>query len=82
MVIVLSERAVLEGLYNLVVLEGQKNKLNAIAEDAADKEDSDEIIFDDINDIEKELNDDDFTSFSDFLDNEEDADSLLLDGDE
>jgi hypothetical protein len=47
-------------------------------EDAEDKEDTDEIIFDDIDEIEKELTDNDFVDFNDFIEEDAEDDFLAL----
>lgn len=54
---------------NLSALIEQAVKQN-MQEDANEKEDTDEIIFDDIDEIEKELTDNDFIDFADFLEEE------------
>lgn len=66
-------KTLIERETNLSVLIEQAVKQN-IQEDAADKEDTDEIVFDDVDEVEKELTDKDFIDFNDFLDEEEDED--------
>ena len=62
-------KTLIERETNLSVLIEQAVKQN-IQEDAADKEDTDEIIFDDVDEVEKELTDKDFADFSEFLEEE------------
>lgn len=68
-------KTLIERETNLSTLIEQAVKQN-MQEDAADKEDTDEIIFDDVDEIEKELTDSDFVDFNDFI--EEDAEDDLL----
>lgn len=68
-------KTLIERETNLSALIEQAVKQN-MQEDAADKEDTDEIIFDDVDEIEKELTDSDFVDFNDFI--EEDAEDDLL----
>ena len=63
-------KTLIERETNLSVLIEQAVKQN-IQEDAADKEDTDEIIFDDVDEVEKELTDKDFVDFSEFLEEED-----------
>lgn len=69
---------------NLVEKETNLSELVEIAvkqnmkEDENDKEDSDEIIFDDINEVEQELSDNDFIDFKDFQEEEHEKDIDLL----
>ena len=63
-------KTLIERETNLSVLIEQAVKQN-IQEDAADKEDTDEIIFDDVDEVEKELTDKDFADFSEFLEEDE-----------
>ena len=63
-------KTLIERETNLSALVEQAVKQN-IQEDEAEKEDTDEIIFDDIDEVEKELTDTDFIDFNNFI--EEDA---------
>lgn len=68
-------KTLIERETNLSALVEQAVKQN-MQEDEAEKEDTDEIIFDDIDEVEKELTDTDFIDFNNFI--EEDADENPL----
>lgn len=74
-------KTLIEKETNLSALIEQAVKQN-MKEDADNSEDTDEIIFDDLDEVEKELNDEDFEEFNEFLDEEGNEDLLnLLKGD-
>ena len=68
-------KGLIERETNLSALIEQAVKQN-LREDENEKEDSDEIIFDDIDDIEKELSDEDFVDFNNFLEEESEGDEF------
>ena len=68
-------KGLIERETNLSALIEQAVKQN-LREDENEKEDSDEIIFDDIDDIEKELSDEDFVDFNNFLEEELEGDEF------
>ena len=70
-------KALVEKETNLSALVEQAVKQN-MKEDEAATDDSDEIIFDDIDEVEKELTDNDFVDFVDFLEENSDEDNLFL----
>lgn len=70
-------KTLIERETNLSALIEQAVKQN-MQEDAEDKEDTDEIIFDDIDEIEKELTDNDFVDFNDFIEEDAEDDFLTL----
>lgn len=59
-------KTLIERETNLSALVEQAVKQN-IQEDEAEKEDTDEIVFDDIDEVEKELTDNDFIDFNNFI---------------
>ena len=70
-------KTLIERETNLSALIEQAVKQN-MQEDAEDKEDTDEIVFDDIDEIEKELTDNDFVDFNDFIEEDAEDDFLTL----
>ena len=68
-------KGLIERETNLSALIEQAVKQN-LREDENEKEDSDEIIFDDIDDVEKELSDEDFIDFNNFLEEELEGDEF------
>ena len=70
-------KTLIERETNLSALIEQAVKQN-MQEDAEDKEDTDEIIFDDIDEVEKELTDNDFVDFNDFIEEDAEDDFLAL----
>ena len=69
-------KTLIERETNLSALVEQAVKQN-MQEDEAEKEDTDEIIFDDIDEIEKELTDTDFIDFNNFIEEDADENSLF-----
>ena len=70
-------KTLIEEETNLSNLIEQAIKQN-LKEDESATEDSDEIIFDDIDEVERELSDEDFAEFSDFVSDDAEADQDLL----
>ena len=69
-------KTLIERETNLSALVEQAVKQN-MQEDEAEKEDTDEIIFDDIDEVEKELTDTDFIDFNNFIEEDADENSLF-----
>ena len=69
-------KTLIERETNLSALIEQAVKQN-LQEDAEDKEDTDEIVFDDIDEVEKELTDNDFVDFNEFLEEDSKNDFLI-----
>ena len=71
-------KTLIEKETNLSALIEQAIKQN-MKEDEEETDDTDEIIFDEVDEVEKELSDNDFADYSDFIDDSmsEDAKNLL-----